>query len=59
MIAGLALQVASLALFIALVAEFLLRVCRSPKEKNELTDELRNSPRWKLFLICMFPGTGW
>lgn len=50
MIAGLAFQVFSLALFITLVAEFLLRVRMHPKEKNPTTGALRESLKWKWFL---------
>lgn len=53
MIAGLAFQVFSLALFMALSLEFAFRVRRHPEHKNESTIALRNSPKWKGFLVGM------
>lgn len=51
MIAGLAFQVFSLALFMSLSLEYAFRVHRHPSEKNESTSELRNSLKWKWFLF--------
>ncbi|KAJ5247785.1 RTA1 domain protein [Penicillium chermesinum] len=57
MIAGLAFQVFSLALFICLSAEFLMRVRRHPKEKNPTTGALRESMKWKWFLFALTAAT--
>ncbi|KAJ5723424.1 hypothetical protein N7488_001459 [Penicillium malachiteum] len=51
MIAGLAFQVGSLTLFVALALDFTLRVRRSAEiMKNEATETLRASGKWKMFL---------
>lgn len=51
MIAGLAFQVASLTLFIALATEFALRVRKAPEEmRNAFTGSIRKGLKWRLFL---------
>lgn len=56
MIAGLASQVASLALFVALCLDYAWKVRNNPDSLNEAIHmrKLRNSIRWKLFLASKF-----
>lgn len=51
MIAGLATQVASLAVFILLCAEFAYRVVKNKHRLNESFEGLRKTKLWKLFLF--------
>ncbi|CAI7616113.1 unnamed protein product [Penicillium pancosmium] len=54
MIAGLAFQVASLTLFIAMGLEFALRVRKAPEEmKNTFTASIRRGWKWKAFLFSL------
>ncbi|KAJ5330679.1 RTA1-domain-containing protein [Penicillium atrosanguineum] len=52
MVAGLASQVASLALFMAMCLQYAWTVCKNPNALNKAVHacELRNSIRWKAFL---------
>lgn len=55
MIAGLAFQVASLTLFIAMASEFALRVRKTPEEmRNAFTASIRRGWKWKAFLFSEF-----
>lgn len=58
MIAGLASQVASLAVFLFLCADFAWRVYKNPNKLNESMDHVRKTLKWKAFLIgrFLFPG---
>lgn len=52
MIAGLAFQVASLTLFMAMASEFALRVRKAPEEsRNEYTASIRSGWKWRTFLL--------
>lgn len=51
MIAGLASQVASLALFMGLCLDFAWRVRSTPQELNPDMQVLRGSVKWKAFLV--------
>ncbi|KAJ5741784.1 RTA1 like protein-domain-containing protein [Penicillium manginii] len=54
MIAGLAFQVASLTLFMAMASEFALRVRKAPEEsRNEYTASIRSGWKWKAFLLSL------
>ncbi|KAJ5216412.1 RTA1-domain-containing protein [Penicillium cinerascens] len=59
MIAGLASQVASLALFVALCLDYAWKVRNNPDSLNETFHmrKLRNSTRWKLFLASLILAT--
>lgn len=56
MIAGLASQVVSLALFVALCLDYAWKVRSNPNSLNEVIHirKLRNGTRWKLFLASKF-----
>ncbi|KAJ5995647.1 RTA1 domain protein, partial [Penicillium waksmanii] len=54
MIAGLAFQVASLTLFIAMASEFALRVRKAPEEmRNAFTASIRCGWKWRAFLFSL------
>lgn len=54
MIAGLAFQVASLALFIAMASEFALRVRKAPEDaRNATTASICRGWKWRAFLLSL------
>ncbi|KAF4230990.1 hypothetical protein CNMCM6805_000513 [Aspergillus fumigatiaffinis] len=57
MIAGLASQVASLGVFLCLCADFAWRVYKNPEKINESMYHLRQTLKWKAFLIGLTVGT--
>ncbi|KAH1280856.1 hypothetical protein KXV81_008204 [Aspergillus fumigatus] len=57
MIAGVASQVASLAVFLFLCADFAWRVYKNPNKLNESMDHVRKTLKWKAFLIGLTVAT--
>ncbi|KAH1441880.1 hypothetical protein KXV53_003763 [Aspergillus fumigatus] len=57
MIAGLSSQVASLAVFLFLCADFAWRVYKNPNKLNESMDHVRKTLKWKAFLIGLTVAT--